>query len=1128
MVGSVRKTGQYRRPTAVNLRLRRLTQAYLAPIRCQLSGAAKSAIDEVDAVYYMINKMILNYQSVTSGLFPRYSSETKVAYVKDSIYCALACWACSVAYNRIDDDRGRQTELRQSAVKTMRGIMFSWMQQCEMLNQFKAKNFVECALHARFCLSTGMVLSSSKDYGHLQMDLIALYLLALVQMTAGGVQIIYTHDEVCFVQNLVFYIERTYRTPDYGMWERGTRYNVGDRELHASSLGIVKAALEAVNGFNLYGAYGTSSSVIYVDIDGHNRNRTTFETMLPRESNSKNTDAALLLTVGWPAFATHDERLYNLTVKECEKLLEGKYGMKRFFRDGYHTELEDASRCYYDIHETYRFQDIESQFPMFFAYMYITAHLRGETTVAEKYWEKLNGLLVMDYGLGGMMVLPECYMIEEDRMADERQKPGSQEFYPFTPSEYGLHLWSNAVYLIALLLKRNLVHASDIDPICRHLPTSQRPQNRNRHSAFQGSLEGNPVVQVALIAESSRLQMMLSTYGISTQTPLELEPVQIWPSWKLVKIFESLGKNDKLRLGGRPPRPFGPLNTSKVFKLFGDTILCYPLLFEVKDFYLNSDPTVLIDAIKLEIGFVSQRWKLAGRPTFCMVLREENVAGEYFGHLLDLLVAMKNGYVNGVRVRIGRVHQLLNRGCTEHIDFAPFEQIAVTDEIYENFGTKRAKMLSELSLNDVPEERTDLKERDFYTKSDHELYEILKKQDVTSLRSLAFATAVLSWRHGKAFMVDGETLEARLEKVYRQSCAWRRWWLVRYCAARLQKATNSLAPGITNLLVRGKQVTVGMRGYKEVTISSPTTPGEITNILFSCCPEEEPQAAVLQQELIIACSDLICQKQDAFDGVLTIRLSWLGDAISLMLDYVQNAAFQESVKTTPSTGIPTAYSGGNSNVYDLSPTVVKDVVTALLTRKNWHLLTPLQSRRLNGSLNRVPNNFYDNVWKILERTPGGLVIAGKHLPQQPTLNDMTQYELTFAYEIEGMMSVIAHPEYRQVVVELLCIIAVILERNPELVFKGELDLDHLVKTAFNHFCDDMKIADRKDMTPFYQLEDSDLSINSTAFYLAKAVIDLLLGASTLNRRKRTMFMPNDVLLPTLSEKHTEENMCLLS
>lgn len=33
-----------------------------------------------------------------------------------------------------------------------------------------------------------------------------------------------------------------------------------------------------------------------------------------------------------------------------------------------------------------------------------------------------------------------------------------------------------------------------------------------------------------------------------------------------------------------------------------------------------------------------------------------------------------------------------------------------------------------------------------------------------------------------------------------------------------------------------------------------------------------------------------------------------------------------------------AYSGGNFSVYDLAPTVVKDVVAALLTRKNWHLL----------------------------------------------------------------------------------------------------------------------------------------------------------------------------------------------
>lgn len=89
------------------------------------------------------------------------------------------------------------------------------------------------------------------------------------------------------MQGLVFYIERAYRTPDYGAFERGTKYNNNECELHASSIGMAKAALESMNGFNLYGDDGCSWSVVYVDIDAHNRNRTTLETLLPRESSSK-------------------------------------------------------------------------------------------------------------------------------------------------------------------------------------------------------------------------------------------------------------------------------------------------------------------------------------------------------------------------------------------------------------------------------------------------------------------------------------------------------------------------------------------------------------------------------------------------------------------------------------------------------------------------------------------------------------------------------------------------------------------------------------------------------------------------------------------------------------------------
>lgn len=61
-----------------------------------------------------------------------------------------------------------------------------------------------------------------------------------------------------------------------------------------------------------------------------------------------------------------------------------------------------------------------------------------------------------------------------------------------------------------------------------------------------------------------RLQAMMATYGIQTQTPHEVEPVQIWSSNQLVKVYEQLGVNKKLNVKGRPVRPFGVLGTSKV------------------------------------------------------------------------------------------------------------------------------------------------------------------------------------------------------------------------------------------------------------------------------------------------------------------------------------------------------------------------------------------------------------------------------------------------------------------------------------------------------------------------------------------------------------------------------------
>lgn len=96
------------------------------------------------------------------------------------------------------------------------------------------------------------------------------------------------------------------------------------------------------------------------------------------------------------------------------------------------------------------------------------------------------------------------------------------------------------------------------------------------------------MIQVILIAESARLQQLLATYGIQTQTPHQIEPIQIWSPKELSKAYEYLGVNRKLGLTGRPKRPFGVLSTSKVIVhlyLYWDSqsVICSAYLFKVSN-----------------------------------------------------------------------------------------------------------------------------------------------------------------------------------------------------------------------------------------------------------------------------------------------------------------------------------------------------------------------------------------------------------------------------------------------------------------------------------------------------------------------------------------------------------------
>jgi len=72
---------------------------------------------------------------------------------------------------------------------------------------------------------------------------------------------------VCSVLHMMECLTLPVPLQDYGIWERGDKTNHGLPELNASSIGMAKAALEAMNELDLFGARGGPSSIIHILAD---------------------------------------------------------------------------------------------------------------------------------------------------------------------------------------------------------------------------------------------------------------------------------------------------------------------------------------------------------------------------------------------------------------------------------------------------------------------------------------------------------------------------------------------------------------------------------------------------------------------------------------------------------------------------------------------------------------------------------------------------------------------------------------------------------------------------------------------------------------------------------------------
>uniref|UniRef100_A0A8C0Z0L0 Phosphorylase b kinase regulatory subunit n=1 Tax=Canis lupus familiaris TaxID=9615 RepID=A0A8C0Z0L0_CANLF len=922
----------------------------------------------LDGYARLVQQTILCYQNPVTGLLSA-SHEQKDAWVRDNIYSILAVWGLGMAYRKNadrDEDKAKAYELEQNVVKLMRGLLQCMMRQVDKVEKFKHTQSTRDSLHAKYNTATCSTVVGDDQWGHLQVDATSLFLLFLAQMTASGLRIIFTLDEVAFIQNLVFYIEAAYKVADYGMWERGDKTNQGIPELNASSVGMAKAALEAIDELDLFGAHGGRKSVIHVLPDDVEHCQSILFSMLPRASTSKEIDAGLLSIISFPAFAVEDVNLVNLTKNEIISKLQGRYGCCRFLRDGYKTPREDPNRLHYDPAELKLFENIECEWPVFWTYFIIDGVFTGDAVQVD----------------------------------EEYKNPHTVDRVPLGKLP---HLWGQSLYILSSLLAEGFLATGEIDPLNRRFSTSVKP---------------DVVVQVTVLAENNHIKDLLRKHGVNVQSIADIHPIRVQPGRILSHIYAKLGRNKNMKLSGRPYRHIGVLGTSKLYVIRNQIFTFTPQFTDQHHFYLALDNEMIVEMLRIELAYLCTCWRMTGRPTLTFPITHTmltNDGSDIHSAVLSTIRKLEDGYFGGARVKLGSLSEFLTTSfytyltfldpdCDEKLfddasegSFSPdsdlggyledtynqvtegedeldqyinhllqstslkcylpplckktedshvFSAIHSTRDILSVMAkakgleipfvpmTLPTKVLSahRKSLNLVDSPQPLLKkapDEDFlWPRDDHgdvdceKLVEQLKDcanlQDQADILYILYVIKGPSWDTNLSGQ-HGVTVHSLLSELYGKAGLNQEWGLIRYISGLLRKKVEVLAEACTDLLSHQKQLTVGLPPEpREKTISAPLPPEELTKLIYEASGQDI-SIAVLTQEIVVYLAMYVRAQPSLFVEMLRLRIGLIIQVMATELARSLNCSGEEA----------------SESLMNLSPFDMKNLLHHILSGKEF-------------------------------------------------------------------------------------------------------------------------------------------------------------------------------------------------
>ncbi len=996
--------------------------------------------------FRVIDKIILSRQDPVTGLLPASTAvnahgDYTDAWVRDNVYSILSVWGLALSYRKHNPDHHRSYLLSQSVVKLMRGLLTAMMRQSDRIETFKNTLNPLDALHAKYGTNTGLAVVGDDEWGHLQLDASSLFLLMIAQMIASGLRLIYTLDEVNFVQNLVHYISRTYCTPDFGIWERGNKINHGTTEINCSSVGMAKAALEAMDGFNLFGNVASQEAVIHVIPSDIARSRFTLQGLLPRESNSKETDAALLSIIGYPGYAIEDEELLEGTRDKIIRKLSGRYGCKRFLLDGHQSSIEDATRLHYEPSELREFEHIESEWPLFYTYLLLDALMRENATDIKHWQKKLQPLFIEQNGLA---LLPELYIVPKELIEAEKLNPGSQTR---VANENLPLVWAQSLFMLSDMILDGVLLPSDIDPLRRR---DRIGHKRSTH----------PLVPV--LAENESVKQQLLDLGLNSETLEDVKPIRIMHASELSRVHRLLGKNDKLSLSGRPLLVSRTITTSRLHLLANKEIFFLPYYFNPRGFYFSYDNKLMAEHFRATLKFLAMHWDQPGQPIVPFLVREDMLVDNDQDVILELLHSFQSAECDSVSITTGPLGQLLTTAAVERIDYLhDFKlQDLKLPPVNRNVCSKSPDIETHAPLTAQELQR-------LATEDDASLINTLIGN--SNHRQQMSALGLLWQRNGADFQLpvaqEKLTLASIAEQHYESATACHDWAVVRRIADLTGKYDDRLEDALLDIIIRQKRLAIGRAYSEKATFSKPLESTGIVKTIAKYCGNN-PAESVLTQEVMLHLGHLIRTEPELFKNMLTLR-TWhlvqlLVGQISREKNLAMGNAYEALLALAP------------HDIYDHLRSVLKSFtreVTQLIDQEHLHVAdiprfdsiktTPLDTElsevedwaqwRLHaGIMSRLPSGFYKDIWYLLQQC-NGLVIGDKYSVQnrmgsELTL-DSTAGERNFALRIDGLLQSIHAPDYRQLNIEVIESLARLFRQSPEFHIDNDLILDVLIGHA---------------------------------------------------------------------------------